>query len=121
MLAQGPENRIEQLPISKALRYLMGSVYLPASFESDQTACIDLLLRLCSTVPVYRLECRPDIASAELTCFAQNDITGNRAKTVVFIMTITDASTVLSGMLPKKHTACFIFLDAFANLISQPD
>ena len=67
MLAQGPENRIEQLPISKALRYLMGSVYLPASFESDQTACIDLLLRLCSTVPVYRLECRPDIASAELT------------------------------------------------------
>lgn len=67
VLAQGPENRIERLPVSKSLKHLMTGVYLPASFEADQAACIDLLLQICSSVPIYRLECRPDIAAAELT------------------------------------------------------
>ena len=66
VLAQSAENTIERLPATKALLRLMDSVYLPSGFETDQTACMELALRICSAVPVYRLSCRPDAESAEL-------------------------------------------------------
>lgn len=66
VLAQSTENTIERLSVSKALPRLMDGVYLPSGFEADQAACMELALRICAAVPIYRLSCRPDTESAEL-------------------------------------------------------
>lgn len=66
VLGQGPENQIERLCARSALPLLMRNVYLPAGFEDDRAACVDFILQLCAAIPVYRLVCRPDEASAEL-------------------------------------------------------
>lgn len=68
VLGQAQENSIERLSPAKALPRLMDGVYLPAGFRTDLSATMDLALRVCAAVPVYRLDCRPDIASAELVC-----------------------------------------------------
>lgn len=68
VLGQAPENSIERLSPVKALPRIMDGVYLPAAFRADLSATMELALRVCAAVPVYRLDCRPDIASAELVC-----------------------------------------------------
>ena len=66
VLGQAPENRIERLSAAKALPRIMDGVYLPAGFRADQPATMELALKLCAAVPVWRLDCRPDFESAEL-------------------------------------------------------
>lgn len=66
VLGQAPENRIERLSAAKALPRILDGVYLPAGFSGDRAACIELALRVCAALPIYRLECRPDTESAEL-------------------------------------------------------
>ena len=68
VLGQAPENSIQRLSAAKALPRIMDGVYLPAAFRTDLPATMELALRVCAAVPVYRLDCRPDIESAELVC-----------------------------------------------------
>lgn len=65
-LAQAPENKIEQLRMSQAYPYMLSSVsglkILPEAMDAIYES-IAMLLERC---PVYRLECLPNVAAAQL-------------------------------------------------------
>lgn len=68
-LSQGPENRIERLPLLRAYGALQPS--FPPSLAYDETLADGIntiLSRLLRCVPVYHLSCRPDADAAQLAC-----------------------------------------------------
>lgn len=64
-LERGPENRIEPLPPGEALTRLLRQVYLPASPEKLMRV-LEFADRMSQEAAMYRLECLPDEAAAQL-------------------------------------------------------
>ena len=60
LLGQAPENKIRRLAGVEAMRNVMQNIYLDLVAPNEQTAIVDLLIRLLDTVPVYSFECLPD-------------------------------------------------------------
>lgn len=68
-LSQGPENRIERLSVLRAYGALQPS--FPPSLAHDESLADginDLISKLLSRIPVYRLSCLPDAEAAQLAC-----------------------------------------------------
>ena len=79
-LAQAPENKIHRLRMTQAYPYILASVsglkVLPEMMDRLYEAIAELL----EISPVYRLECLPDTAAAQLcaqTCSPSTDRTDN--------------------------------------------
>ena len=67
-LSQAPHNRMRRLSALEALGALLPSC--PPSFAYDeelQDAICETLSQLISTVPVYHLECLPNVEAAQLS------------------------------------------------------
>ena len=65
VLRQGAENRVERLPASKALKYLMEQTVADAWNMEEQWVIQNLWLDLLERCPVYMLVCRPDRGAVE--------------------------------------------------------
>ena len=60
LLSQAPENTITRVKGIQAIQILMGNIYLDFKVPYETQQCVDTLIELLSTVPVYRLQCTPD-------------------------------------------------------------
>lgn len=60
VLRQAPENTIERLGASEAFRLLYSETAIQRWNTQGHAAAVDLLIRLSTAVPVYRLCCTPD-------------------------------------------------------------
>lgn len=60
LLEQSADNRIERVAGLEAVQSLVKNIYLDFLAPGETQGCIDVLLRLLGTVPVYRLRCTPD-------------------------------------------------------------
>lgn len=65
VLGQSPTNRISKLKPSAALSMLMPQLVIDTWSEQARELALDQLLELIQRVPVYRLECTPDIRAVE--------------------------------------------------------
>ena len=65
LLEQSPDNRISRLGGLAALKGLLPQVSYRIWDPEDVANATDLLSRLLSAVPVFRLECRPDEGAVE--------------------------------------------------------
>lgn len=66
VLRQAPENRAEPLSPADAFRRLFPQTVVNAWNAEQMQTVSDLLASLTTTLPVYELACRPDLAAAEL-------------------------------------------------------
>ena len=60
ILGQAKENRIRRLNGTEAIMCLMENIYLDFIAPGEMQSCVDLLIEMLKTVPVYRLDCTPD-------------------------------------------------------------
>lgn len=60
VLGQAERNSIRRLTGVKALQELMKNTYLDLLAPGENSLCIDLTIRILSSVPVYQLDCTPD-------------------------------------------------------------
>lgn len=60
VLRQAPDNTIERLAAPEAFRLLYSETAIQRWNTQGHAAAVDLLIRLCAAVPVYRLCCTPD-------------------------------------------------------------
>ncbi len=60
VLRQGPENRIQRLPVTAAVRFLMEQTALAAWNGWERGEAMGFWLRVAELCPVYLLRCRPD-------------------------------------------------------------
>lgn len=60
LLSQAPENKISRVTGVRAIQSLMGNIYLDFVTPGETQQCVDALIELLSTVPVYHLQCTPD-------------------------------------------------------------
>lgn len=65
-LAQAPENKIERLRMSQAYPYILGSVSGLKILPEAMDAIYESIAQLLERCPVYRLECLPNVAAAQL-------------------------------------------------------
>ena len=65
LLGQAPENTIRQVTGIEAIQSLLGNIYLDYIAPGETQKCVDVLLNLLNTVPVYRLDCTPDERAVE--------------------------------------------------------
>lgn len=65
-LGQSKENRLRALHGMEALRGLLRGCYLLPEFSADLPALVDLAGQVCETVPLYRLDCLPDVSAVEV-------------------------------------------------------
>ena len=65
-LAQAPENKIERLRMTQAYPYILASVSGLKILPESMDAIYGSIARLLELCPVYRLECLPDTAAAQL-------------------------------------------------------
>lgn len=69
LLGQAPENRIRRINGAEALAGLMSNIYLDFIAPGETERCVDTIIELLETVPVYKLDCTPDIGAVEtLAC-----------------------------------------------------
>lgn len=64
-LGQAKENLIRKISVSEALVALLQGNYRSGITNESSHKTIDILEKLCSTVPVYRLDCLPDKTAVE--------------------------------------------------------
>ena len=60
LLSQDPKNKINRVTGVQAIQSLMGNIYLDFVAPGETQQCVDTLIELLSTVPVYHLQCTPD-------------------------------------------------------------
>ena len=65
-LAQAPKNKIERLRMTQAYPYILASVSGLKILPESMDAIYGSIARLLELCPVYRLECLPDTAAAQL-------------------------------------------------------
>ena len=65
LLSQAPENKINRVTGVQAIQSLMGNIYLDFVAPGETQQCVDALIELLSTVPVYHLQCTPDEDAVE--------------------------------------------------------
>lgn len=66
VLRQAPENTIERLHPGEAFRLLYSESAIQRWNDAGHTHTVDMLLQLCSAVPVYLLRCTPDERAVRL-------------------------------------------------------
>ncbi len=66
VLRQAPENSVRALPPAEAFRRLFPQTVVNAWNAEQMQRVTDLLASVTTTLPVYELACRPDLAAAEL-------------------------------------------------------
>ncbi|MBQ4573078.1 MAG: hypothetical protein IJA80_07355 [Clostridia bacterium] len=64
-LGQAKENLIRKISVREALVALLQGNYRSGITDESSQKTIDILENLCSTVPVYRLDCLPDKTAVE--------------------------------------------------------
>ena len=65
LLERAEKNEIYTIDAFEHLSELMGHFHLPGNGQVDMVKLMDLIDRMISTVPVYRLRCRNDVSAAE--------------------------------------------------------
>ena len=65
LLGQAPENKIRRVTGIEAIQSLLGNIYLDFLAPGETQKCVDVLIELLNTVPVYRLDCTPDEKAVE--------------------------------------------------------
>lgn len=65
LLGQATENKIARITGVQAIQSLLGNVYLDFKTPGETQQCIDTIIELLRTVPVYRLDCTPDKRAVE--------------------------------------------------------
>lgn len=60
LLSQAKENTVTRINGVEALRGIMENIYLDFLAPDEQLMCVDLIIEILSSVPVYRLSCTPD-------------------------------------------------------------
>ena len=65
-LAQAPENKIERLRMTQAYPYILASVSGLKILPESMDAIYGSIARLLELCPVYKLECLPNVAAAQL-------------------------------------------------------
>ncbi len=66
LLEQAPENRISRLSGVEAAAKIIPRCFLPYYDKAIMGMCLNALNEILATVPVYKLECRPDREAVEL-------------------------------------------------------
>lgn len=66
LLGQAPENSIRRINGAEALAGLMSNIYLDFVAPGETERCVDVIIDLLKTVPVYKLDCTPDVVAVEL-------------------------------------------------------
>lgn len=66
-LKRGEENRIRQLSAREAIPLLMGQTHYRFRLAENMDRLLALLDALISDVPIYEMECLPDLAAAQLS------------------------------------------------------
>lgn len=69
LLGQAPENKIRRVTGIEAIQSLLGNIYLDFLAPGETQKCVDVLIELLNTVPVYRLDCTPDEKAVETLAF----------------------------------------------------
>ena len=69
LLGQAPENKIRRVKGVEAIQSLLHNIYLDFLAPGETQECIDVLIELLNTVPVYRLDCTPDERAVEKLAF----------------------------------------------------
>lgn len=65
LLGQAPENKIRRVTGIEAIQSLLHNIYLDFLAPGETQKCVDVLIELLNTVPVYRLDCTPDERAVE--------------------------------------------------------
>ncbi len=65
LLGQSPENTIRRVTGVEAIQNLLNNIYLDFLAPGEMQRCVDVLIELLETVPVYRLDCTPDERAVE--------------------------------------------------------
>ena len=65
LLSQAPENKITRLNGVMAIQSLLGNIYLDFIAPGETKQCVDTIIELLKTVPVYHLQCTPDENAVE--------------------------------------------------------
>ena len=65
LLGQAPENKIRRLNGAEALTGIMKNVYLDFAAPEETERCVDTIIELLKSVPVYKLDCTPDSGAVE--------------------------------------------------------
>ncbi len=65
LLGQATENKITRLNGVQAIQSLLGNIYLDFKAPGETQQCIDTIIELLCTTPVYRLDCTPDERAVE--------------------------------------------------------
>ena len=65
-LAQAPENKIERLRMSQAYPFILASVSGLKILPNAMDAIYESIAKLLELCPVYKLECLPNVAAAQL-------------------------------------------------------
>lgn len=69
LLSQAGENTITRVTGINAIQSLLGNIYLDFIAPGETQLCVDTLIELLKTVPVYHLQCTPDEKAVE--CLAK--------------------------------------------------
>ena len=69
LLSQAPENKITRLSGVNVIQSLISNIYLDFIAPGETQHCVDTLIELLKTVPVYHLQCTPDEKAVE--CLAK--------------------------------------------------
>lgn len=69
LLGQAPENKIRRVKGVEAIQSLLHNIYLDFLAPGETQKCVDVLIELLNTVPVYRLDCTPDERAVETLAF----------------------------------------------------
>ena len=65
LLSQAETNSVRRLSGAEALQALLGNVYLDLIAPGEQSAIIELIIRLMKTVPVYSFACTADESAVD--------------------------------------------------------
>ena len=65
LLERGEDNAVYPLDAFRSLQEIMRHFYLPGGGQVDMPKLMELVARMVTLVPVYRLRCRNDISAAE--------------------------------------------------------
>lgn len=65
LLSQARENKITRVTGVNAIQNLLGNIYLDFIAPGETQLCVDTLIELLKTVPVYHLQCTPDEKAVE--------------------------------------------------------
>ncbi|MBO5463204.1 MAG: hypothetical protein J6A49_07815 [Clostridia bacterium] len=68
-LGQAPENKIRRVTGVEAIQSLLHNIYLDFLAPGEMQKCVDVLIELLNTIPVYRLDCTPDERAVETLAF----------------------------------------------------